>query len=140
MQLKGFACGSSARCSRSVRCSRLRRCRYCNDADDSDLQLQPSRKRGRRSISVGRASTNQTASAGRRPSKESAPSAPADDAEPAEEELLLSPQASDKVKVKGRVGANGLVVSAKDGRILSKHLGLKQAFSHGYRNPHNTNT
>jgi hypothetical protein len=54
--------------------------------------------------------------------------------------LNISPQASDKVKVKGRVGANGLVVSAKDGRVLSKHLELKQAFSHGYRNPHNTNT
>jgi hypothetical protein len=67
--------------------------------------------------------------------------APADGAEPAEEELLnISPQASDKVKVKGRVGANGLVVSAKDGRVLSKHLELKQEFSHGYRNPHNTNT
>jgi hypothetical protein len=58
------------------------------------------------------------------------------------EELPLSPQASDKVnlKVKGRVGANGLVVSAKDGRVLSKHLELKQEFFHGYRNPLNTNT
>jgi hypothetical protein len=32
------------------------------------------------------------------------------------------------------------VVSAKDGRVLSKHLELKQEFSHAYRNPHNTNT
>jgi len=51
---------------------------------------------------------------------------------------LLSPDKSQKVK--GRVSASGVVVSVKDGRVLSRHLELKQMFSTGYRNAKNTNT
>lgn len=57
----------------------------------------------------------------------------------AAEASLLSP---DKMqKVQGRVNASGIMVSVKDGRVLGKHLELKQlGFTVGYRNPKNTNT
>ena len=51
---------------------------------------------------------------------------------------MLSPDKSQKIK--GRVGASGVVVSVRDGRVLSRHLELKQTFSTGYRNAKNTNT
>ena len=52
--------------------------------------------------------------------------------------LLLSPDKSQKIK--GRVSASCVVVSVKDGSVLSRHLELKQTFSTGYSNAKNTNT
>ena len=56
----------------------------------------------------------------------------------ADEVSLLSPDQSQKIK--GHVSASGVVVSVKDGRVLSRHLEPKQTFSTGYRNANNTNT
>ena len=56
----------------------------------------------------------------------------------ADEVSLLSPDKSQKIK--GRVSASCVVVSVKDGSILSRHLELKQTISTGYRNAKNTNT
>ena len=50
---------------------------------------------------------------------------------------LLSPDKSQKIK---GLSASGMVVSVKDGRVLSRHLDLKQTFSTGYSNAKNTNT
>ncbi len=111
-----------------------------HDAESgSDLaQSEPSsRKRGRRSSTVGKPlkaspAEEATTAVRKRPKK----SEPTDD--DTEDMSLLSP--STKGKAKGRVSASGLVVSAKDGRVLSKHLELKQMFGTGYRNPANLKT
>jgi hypothetical protein len=51
---------------------------------------------------------------------------------------LTSPSSSQKVQ--GRLSASGVMVSVKDGRVLSRHLELKKAYGTGYRNILNTNT
>ena len=56
----------------------------------------------------------------------------------ADEVSMLSPDK--RQKIKSRVSASGVLVSVKDGRVLSRHLELKQTFPTGYRNAKNTNT
>ena len=108
-------------------------------AADSDLDSAPvivRGRRGRRSAGIGRPDAGGIegfATPGRK-----RPRASAETAGEADEESLLSPDNSKKIK--GRVSASGMVVSVKDGRVLSRHLELKQMFATGYRNPINTNT
>ena len=113
-----------------------------SDPSESDLADPPasaSSRRGRRSNPIGRsprdASERAVPTPQSRKRQREAAEAVADPAEAS----LLSP---DKMKkVQGRVNASGIVVSVKDGRVLGKHLELKQmGFTTGYRNPKNTNT
>ena len=106
-------------------------------ASDSDLEAAPVNargKRGRRSAGFGRPDVSEAAATpGRKRHRASAESAG-----DADEVSLLSPDKSQKIK--GRVSASGVVVSVKDGRVLSRHLELKQTFPTSYRNAKNTNT
>ena len=113
-----------------------------NDPSDSDLADQsasaPS-NRGRRSNPIGRSPREVSERTVATPSGRKRPREAAEAVDDAAEASLLSPDK--RKKVQGRVSASGLVVSVKDGRVLGKHLELKQmGFTTGYRNPKNTNT
>ena len=113
-----------------------------SDPSESDLADAPanaSSKRGRKANPIGRSArdASERAAVPAPPHSRKRQRGAADS--DAAEASLLSP---DKVqKVQGRVNASGIVVSVKDGRVLGKHLELKQlGFTVGYRNPKNTNT
>ncbi len=110
-----------------------------SESDLAQLDTTSARKRGRKSSTVGkslRESPGEAATTAVRKRPKKSVFEPASDG--TEETSLLSPSTKDKAK--GRVSASGLVVSAKDGRVLSKHLELKQMFGTGYRNPANSKT
>ena len=83
-------------------------------------------------LAVSGASAEPAATAGRKRNRTSVESAGN-----VVEESLLSP---DRTRIKGKVAASGMVVSIKDGRVLGRHLELKQTFATGYRNSKITNT
>ena len=99
-------------------------------AGEVDLEAAPVSargKRGRRSAGLGRPDVLEaTATPGRATKRHMASAESA------------GPDKSQKVK--GCLSASGVVVSVKHGRVLSRHLELKQMFSTGYRNAKNTNT
>ena len=109
-----------------------------SDSDLGDALAKASSKRGRKANPIGRSARDASERAAPPHSRKRQRGA-ADAVGDAAEASLLSP---DKVqKVQGRVNASGIVVSVKDGRVLGKHLELKQlGFTVGYRNPKNTNT
>ena len=113
-----------------------------SESDLAQLDTTSARKRGRKSSAVGkslRESPGEAATTAVRKRPKKSVSEPASDGtEESRETSLLSPSTKDKAK--GRVSASGIVVSAKDGRVLSKHLELKQMFGTGYRNPANSKT
>ena len=112
-----------------------------SDPSESDLADAPtnaSSRRGRKANPIGRSARDASERAAPPHSRKRQRGA-ADTVGDAAEASLLSP---DKMqKVQGRVNASGIMVSVKDGRVLGKHLELKQlGFTVGYRNPKNTNT
>ena len=82
-------------------------------------------KQGRRSAGFGRPDTSEAAETPSRKRHRASAESICD----ADGVSLLSPDKSQRIK--GRVGAGGLVVSDKDGRVPSRHLDLKQTFPTG---------
>ena len=116
-----------------------RRAEEADRGEGSDLEsvsVTRSGKRGRRSLAIGR---SEEAAAPPRNAKRSRPSAPTVAAAGDAEQVALTSPSSSK-KVQGRMSDSGVMVSVKDGRVLSRHLELKKAYGTGHRNILNTNT
>jgi len=94
-------------------------------------------KRGRRASGVGRPEGSEAAAA--TPRKRTRQSVPTDTAVGVDAQVALTSPSSSQ-KVQGRLSVSGVMVSVKDGRVLSRHLELKKAYGTGYRNILNTNT